>query len=191
MKISRFYFRDQIASFEDYMDTYLKNKSTDCILYSEGGSKFKVHKDLFGQTLFLRKILSSANERWWNHWSCLKEFKRQTGSFSEESGPLRHVLWCFGRIFQELFNLNQITSGHTVWTNSILKENSFNCKRCLGTVEEDTVQDFLIELDMKPHLHLVEISIFFHWKGHCQTYQNYEPSRQKLGTFLENKVFLK
>ena len=61
--MSRFYFRDQIASFEDYMDTYLKNKSTDCILYSEDGSKFKVHKDLFGQTLFSRKILSSANER--------------------------------------------------------------------------------------------------------------------------------
>ena len=50
--MSRFYFRDQIASFEDYMDTYLKNKSTDCILYSEDGTKFKVHKDLFGQTLF-------------------------------------------------------------------------------------------------------------------------------------------
>ena len=23
---------------------------------------------------------------------------------------------------------------------------------------------------------------------HCQTYQNYEQSRQKLGTFLENKI---
>ena len=26
---------------------------------------------------------------------------------------------------------------------------------------------------------------------HCQTYQNYEQSRQKLGTFLENKVLQK
>ena len=63
MKMSQFTFRDQIVSFEDYMDMYLKNKSTDCILYSDDGSKFKVHKELFGQTQFLRKILSSANER--------------------------------------------------------------------------------------------------------------------------------
>ena len=63
MKMSQLTFRDQIVSFEDYMDTYLKNKSTDCILYSDDGSKFKVHKELFGQTQFLRKILSSANER--------------------------------------------------------------------------------------------------------------------------------
>ena len=58
-----FNFKDQIASFEDYMDTYLKNKSRDCILYSEDGSKFKVHKELFGQTQFLREIISCANER--------------------------------------------------------------------------------------------------------------------------------
>ena len=58
-----FNFKDQIASFEDYMDTYLKDKSTDCILYSEDGSKFKVHKELFGQTQFLREIISCANER--------------------------------------------------------------------------------------------------------------------------------
>ena len=59
----QFTFKDQIASFEDNMDTYLKNKSRDCILYSEDGSKFKVHKELVGQTQFLRKILSSASER--------------------------------------------------------------------------------------------------------------------------------
>ena len=61
--MSKFTFRNQIASFEDYMDSYLKNKSEDCILYSEDGGKFKVHKEMFGQTQFLREILSSANER--------------------------------------------------------------------------------------------------------------------------------
>ena len=30
---------------------------------------------------------------------------------------------------------------------------------------------------------------FFTISCHRQTYQNYEQSRQKLGTFLENKVF--
>ena len=63
MKMSQFTFPDHIASFENYIDLYLKNKSRDCILYSEDGSKFKVHKELFGQTNFLRKILSSGNER--------------------------------------------------------------------------------------------------------------------------------
>ena len=29
---------------------------------------------------------------------------------------------------------------------------------------------------------------FFTKSCHCQTYQNYEQSRQKLGTILENKV---
>ena len=35
----------------------------------------------------------------------------------------------------------------------------------------------------------IYISSFFHFTGHCQTYQDYEKSQQKLGTFLENKVF--
>ena len=61
--MSQFTFTDHIASFENYIDLYLKNKSRDCIHYSKDGSKFKVHKELFGQTQFLRKILSSANER--------------------------------------------------------------------------------------------------------------------------------
>ena len=62
MKTFQFKFGDQISSFENYLDFYLKHKSTDCILYSEDGSKFKVHKELFGQTDFLREILSSTKE---------------------------------------------------------------------------------------------------------------------------------
>ena len=62
METIQFKFSGQIGTFESYLDFYLKNKSTDCILYSEDGSKFKVHKELFGQTDFLRNILSSAKE---------------------------------------------------------------------------------------------------------------------------------
>ena len=62
MKTFQFKFGAQTASFENYLDFYLKNKSTDCILYSEDGSKFMVHKELFGQTDFLREILSSTKE---------------------------------------------------------------------------------------------------------------------------------
>ena len=51
----------------------------------------------------------------------------------------------------------------------------------LGTPKLESVQDFVIKLDM----HLVEISIFS--LNLVQTYQNYEQSRQKLGTILEIK----
>ena len=54
----------------------------------------------------------------------------------------------------------------------------------------DTVQDFLIKLGIKPRMHLWEKSIFTK-QCHHQTYQNYEQSQQKLGTFLENKSTLK
>ena len=63
MKTFQFKFSDQIASFGNYLDFYLKKKPTDCILYSEDGSRFGVHKELFGKTDFLRKILSSTNEQ--------------------------------------------------------------------------------------------------------------------------------
>ena len=48
------------SNLEDYLDTYLTEKSRDCILYSEDGSKFSVHKEVFSQTSFLRGILYSA-----------------------------------------------------------------------------------------------------------------------------------
>ena len=43
----------------DYMKSYFSNKLTDCILYSEEGLKVNVHKEILGQTDFLRKILSN------------------------------------------------------------------------------------------------------------------------------------
>ena len=53
----------------------------------------------------------------------------------------------------------------------------------------DTVQDFLIKLGIKPHMHLLEKGIFYTISCHHHTYQNYEQSQQKiLGTYLENKV---
>ena len=49
---------------------------------------------------------------------------------------------------------------------------------------------FIFELGMKPCIHLYEISIFFSLNYVIvKTYQNYDQSRQKLGTFLENKGF--
>ena len=54
--------KEHVAMIEGNLDAYLKNKSPDCILYSKDGGVFKIHKEVFCQTLFLRNILSSAKE---------------------------------------------------------------------------------------------------------------------------------
>ena len=56
-------FEDQVTVIEDYLDKYLKKKPPDVVLYSEDNTEFKIHKELFGQTDFMREILSSAKER--------------------------------------------------------------------------------------------------------------------------------
>ena len=48
------------SNLENYLVTYLTDKSRDCILYSEDGSRFSIHKEVFSQTSFLREILYSA-----------------------------------------------------------------------------------------------------------------------------------
>ena len=58
----KFTFKEQSDTFEGYLDVYLKKKPPDCILYSTTqGSSFKIHKELFSQTPFLRELLLSAN----------------------------------------------------------------------------------------------------------------------------------
>ena len=48
---------DHLSAILDYKETYFKNKPEDCILYAEDGTDFKIHKEVIGQTEFLRKIL--------------------------------------------------------------------------------------------------------------------------------------
>jgi len=56
------YNKNYITAIPAYLDTYLKNKPADCVLYSEDGTEFKIRKELLSQTKFLRKILSSAKD---------------------------------------------------------------------------------------------------------------------------------
>ena len=51
------------SCIEDYMDYYVTKKPGDCILYSEDGTEFKVHKELLGQTEFMFKILKGVKEQ--------------------------------------------------------------------------------------------------------------------------------
>ncbi len=56
--------KEHTSTIEDYMDSYVtKLKPGDCILNSEDGVQFKIHKELFGQTEFMRQILTSAKEQ--------------------------------------------------------------------------------------------------------------------------------
>ena len=59
----RFINKQQTFNIEDYLDSYLTKKPSDCTLYSQDGSKFNVHKEIFGQTSFLREILYSVEEQ--------------------------------------------------------------------------------------------------------------------------------
>ena len=101
----------KIASFENYLEFYLKNNSGDCILFSEDGSKFKVHKELFGQTDFLRKILSSTKEHCCKiEVTYLSLFKRGTYLFGELFvwwwNPLWRRIWVFENL-QNIFGFQR------------------------------------------------------------------------------------
>ena len=63
METLQFNKKDQITVIGDSLDNYLKDKPTDCVLYAKDGSKFKIHRELFCQTDFQRKILSCAKEQ--------------------------------------------------------------------------------------------------------------------------------
>ena len=66
---------------------------------------------------------------------------------------------------------------------------TWNSYCCMARVE--SVQDFLIKLDMKPCMHLVEISIFFTKSCHRQTYQNYEqPPQTSQNLYFQSHFFV-
>ena len=51
-----------IEIFEDdtYIESYFKKKETDCIVYSNNGVEFNIHKEVLYQTKFMQNILLSA-----------------------------------------------------------------------------------------------------------------------------------
>ena len=46
----------------DYSKTYFKTKPRDCILYSKDNAEFKIHKELLGQTEFMREMLKNSKD---------------------------------------------------------------------------------------------------------------------------------
>ena len=45
---------------ENFLDEWVTKKRPDCVLHSNDGHNFKVHKEVFGQTQFQRNILMAA-----------------------------------------------------------------------------------------------------------------------------------
>ena len=54
---------NHISMLEDYQELFFTKKMPDCILFSEEGTKFEIHKELLSQTQFLRNILVSVQDQ--------------------------------------------------------------------------------------------------------------------------------
>ena len=54
--------RNFALTFGANIKKLLRAKPPDCCLFSESGSQFKIHRELLGQTTFLRKIANSAKD---------------------------------------------------------------------------------------------------------------------------------
>ena len=50
------------AMDQEFMNFFYKKKPTDCILYSEDGIQFKIHREILSQTELMQNILTSAKE---------------------------------------------------------------------------------------------------------------------------------
>ena len=54
---------NHISTLEDYQELFFTKKMPDCVLFSEEGTKFEIHKQLLSQTQFLRTILASVQDQ--------------------------------------------------------------------------------------------------------------------------------
>ena len=54
---------NHISTLEDYQELFFTKKMSDCVLFSEEGTKFEIHKELLSQTQFLRNILVSVQDQ--------------------------------------------------------------------------------------------------------------------------------
>ena len=78
---------DHFSAILDYKETYFKNKPEDCILYSKDGTDFKIHKEVPGQTSFLRKVVFTAKSQ------CCGKIEIICPCTKEELARLVHFLY--------------------------------------------------------------------------------------------------
>ena len=63
MGANRFFCSDLCLTISDFSETYWRNQATDCVLYANDGTEFKIHKAIFCQTEFQRKLLTCSKEQ--------------------------------------------------------------------------------------------------------------------------------
>ena len=83
-------------------------------------------------------------------------------SFFPQDGSQRGVILSTGQEWEEQrkFTIRHLRSLGTVYIYVYIRTVSSQLLLCSGTFVLDTVQDFLIELGIKPRLHILKISIF-------------------------------
>ena len=72
----------------DFLESFLKDKETDCILYSKEGMKFSIHKEIFCHTQLMRNILRSAIN------SCCREIEIFCPCSEDELESIVNFLYC-------------------------------------------------------------------------------------------------
>jgi len=86
--------KNHVSIIDSSLDAHLTKKSPDCILYSQDGTLFKIHKEVLCQTSLLRKILSSAKEH------CCGIIEILCPCSKEELGSMVTFLY-YGEIYTE------------------------------------------------------------------------------------------
>jgi len=82
------------AELSSLFGGYLKQQSTDCILYSNDGNEFKIHKEVLGQTAFMRGMLNSIKD------GCCSKIEIICPCSKEEISKIVHFMY-YGEILCE------------------------------------------------------------------------------------------
>ena len=96
--------QNNVTEIIKFSNAYFRTKPRDCILYSEDKTEFKIHRELLGQTEFMREILKSVKDH------CCNELEIICPCTKEEMEKLVHFLY-FGELhcedIFESFNLQE------------------------------------------------------------------------------------
>ena len=139
----------------NHMESLFSNKETDCILYSEDGIEFNIHKEILGQTNFLRKIVSSHKD------NCCKDMHIFCPCSKNDLDSIVNFLYtgsisCDTEI--DLFKiLNDLCEIFGFWKERFLPENYADLGKAFTIKEASTADGSTIETERAHHDTLKDI----------------------------------
>ena len=92
---------NQYFKYNDFLESFLKNKEHDCTLYSSEGMKFSVHKEIFLQSKLIQNILNDAN-------SCCKDMEFLCPCSIDELEKIMNFLYSGQISYLNKFELFQV-----------------------------------------------------------------------------------